>query len=458
MRSPSAGERSHIRQGGEPPARFASADPTRHAFRHENRPVLRPLFFSLLVLALIGDARVFFFVANRIIFGSHREEKAKLHWLLYAVPPLLLFLTLLFWPLHSWIRDIADNRLVERIAPEPVERVLWSLVWAKVGSMWLFIAAGIGAYWILDRIRVLRIPKPVVAGTNTLPSHLITAGVRAVSRNEKQSLISRVARATGAHNDVYDIEVTRHEVAIDNLPASFEGYRIAFLTDTHVASFMRRDLYRQVVEQVGRFDPDLILLGGDFVTWERHIPLMTEVLLTGLEARDGVYAVLGNHDYWTNPNAVVAAMSARGVQFIVNRSVAIRRGDDVISVAGIDEVYRGHPDLDAAFARVDPHVPCIAVSHHPDIIDRLEERHIDLVVCGHTHGGQIRFPFFGSVVVPSKHEARYASGFHRVGNVLLYVSRGVGAIPPIRILCRPEVATFTLCRAISPKSGRPSSA
>lgn len=421
--------------------------------------MLRPLFFALLALALVGDARIFLFVINRLVFGSHREEKAKLHWLLYAVPPLLLFLTLLFWPLHAWIRDLADNRVVERIAPEPVERVLWSLMWAKIGSAWLFLAAGVGAYWIVDRIRVLMLPAPQIAGTKTHPPQVFRSRLRETDRDDhKPGLISRVARALGAHNDVYDIEVTRHEVYIDTLPASFDGYRIAFLTDTHVASFMRRNLYRDVVAQVMRFEPDLILLGGDFVTWERHVPLMAEVLLPDLQARDGVYAVLGNHDYWANADAVVAAMTARGVTFIINRSIAIRRGDDMISLLGIDEVYRGEPDLDAAFSRVDPNVPAIGLSHHPDIVDLLEDRKLDLLVCGHTHGGQIRFPFFGSVVVPSKHEARYASGFHRVENVLLYVSRGVGAIPPLRILCRPEVATFTLCRPHSPTSGPSSSA
>lgn len=403
--------------------------------------MLRPLFFSLLFLALVGDARIFLFVINRLVFGSHREEKAKLHWLLYAVPPLLLVLTLLFWPLHVWVRDL--NRIS---------------ILATIGSAWLVIAASVGIYWILDRIRTLRMPRPNMAGTRTLPSEIITARLRSPERERQPSMLSRIAHAAGAHNDVYDLEVTKHEVEIANLPASFDGYRIAFLTDTHVASFMRREFYREVVNQVNRFDPDLVLLGGDFVTWERHIPLMTELLLTDLSARDGIYAVLGNHDYWASADGVVAALTARGVRFIVNRSVAIRRADDVISLVGIDEVYRGKPDLDAAFSRVDGNVPCLGLSHHPDIIDLLEDRRIDLLLCGHTHGGQIRFPFFGSVVVPSKHEARYVSGFHRVEEVLMYVSRGVGAIPPLRILCRPEVATFTLCRPSSPKSGPTSSA
>ncbi len=354
--------------------------------------MLRPLFFILLFLALVGDARIFLFVANRIVFGSHREEDSPHKWLLWATPPLLLAFAVLFWRVH------------------------------------LFVMAAIGTYWILDRIRLLFLHDEPVAGTHTLPSNVI-------------NLPSRMPL-----NDVYHIEVTRHEVFIDGLPPSFDGYRVAFLTDTHVVPFVRSGLYREVVAQVAQFDPDLVLLGGDFVTWERHIPLMADLLLTDLAARDGLYAVLGNHDYWASADGVVAAMTARGVKFVINRSIEIRRGDDALHVLGIDEVYRGEPDIPAAFLAIPRDAPRIGVSHHPDIIDKLGARRIDLLLCGHTHGGQIRFPLFGSVVVPSKHEARYASGFHRVGDVLLYVSRGIGAVPPLRILCKPEVATFILRR------------
>lgn len=401
--------------------------------------MLRSLFFVLLFFALVGDARVFFFVVNRIVFGSHKEEKPPFQWLLKAVPPLLLGLTLLFWPLHRWIAALADNRLIDRLTPGHLNEAVFSLVLAKIGASWLFIAAGIGAYWIVDRIRVLVQRDQPVAGTRTLEPEVI--------RLRKPHVPSQWLRRLGAHNDVYDVEVTRHEVFVAHLPESFDGYRIAFLTDTHVAAFVRRDFYAEIVKQTMRFDPDLILFGGDFVHWEKHIPLMAEVLLTDLRARDGIFAVLGNHDYWANADAVVATLTARGVHFIHNLSVPIRRGRDRMMLVGIDEIYRGKPDLDAAFAAVPAGVPRIGLSHHPDVVDMLEGRPLDLLLCGHTHGGQIRFPFFGSVVVPSKHEARYASGFHRTDDVLLYVSRGIGAIPPVRILCKPEVATFTLRRA-----------
>ncbi|HEX2833100.1 MAG TPA: metallophosphoesterase [Thermoanaerobaculia bacterium] len=396
--------------------------------------MLLSLFFALLTLALIGDARVFFFVANRIVFGSHLEEKPPFEWLLKFVPPLLLFLTLLFWPLHSWIRAIAENRLVERITPQRIETFIGSIFLAKLGAAWLFLAAGIGAYWIVDRFRMRLRRDDRVDGTRTYESEVI--------RLRRAHIPFAWLRRLGAHNDVYDLEITKHDVFIDALPPSFDGYRIAFLTDTHVASFVRRGWYREIVARTNLFEPDLILFGGDFVHWERHIPLMAELLTNGLRARDGIFAVLGNHDYWANADGVVAALTARGVRFIMNRNVTLVRNRDSISLLGIDEIYRGKPDIDGVFQNARP--VRIALSHHPDVIDLLRGRRLDLLLCGHTHGGQIRFPFFGSVVVPSKHEARYASGFHRVEDVLLYVSRGLGAIPPVRILCKPELATFTL--------------
>jgi uncharacterized protein len=396
--------------------------------------LLRPLFLGLLLFALLGDARVFLFVVNRVVFGAHKEEKNPFNWLLYVLPPLLVVLTGLFWPLGRWIDHILGNRYISRVTPEAIEELATTERLARIGAVWMIVAAAIGIYWILDRFRMNYLVDHSTPGTLTLAPDVIPL------RNAHIPFAA--LRKLGAHNDLYDIEVTHHEVMIGDLPPSFDGYRIAFLTDTHVAAFMRRGFYRECVERVRRFDPDLVLLGGDFVTWKRHIPLMAEVLLTGLEAKDGVFAVLGNHDYWAGSEQVRSAMSARGVQFIINHSVELRRNGDVMHLAGIDEIYRGEPDVDAAFAAVDPSRPCIGLSHHPDIIDYLDGRRFDLLVCGHTHGGQIRLPFFGAIVVPSVHESRYASGFQRVGKVLLYVSRGLGSVPPLRILCRPEVATF----------------
>jgi len=393
--------------------------------------VIRPFFVAFLLLALLGDARVFLFVMNRLVFGAHREEKSPWHWLMYAVPPLLLALTALFWPLNQWIEWLLETRAIERITPERLEEIAWSLALAKLGAVWLIVAAAVGAYWILDRIRVNFMPEPPLEGVREV-------GAEVIPHRRRRVPLARF-------NDVYDVEVTRHEVFIDDLPEPFDGYRIAFLTDTHVAGFVRRTFYETIVAQTRAFEPDLILFGGDFVTFRRHIPLLAD-RFAGLKATDGIFSILGNHDYWSSAPEIVETLRPLGVRFITNQHVILARGGARLPLVVIDEVYRGAPDPDAAFAGIDVGEPCLAISHHPDIIDVLPRRRIDLLLCGHTHGGQIRFPFFGAVVVPSKHEATYAAGFHRIGPVLMYTSRGIGAIPPLRILCRPEVATFVLRR------------
>jgi uncharacterized protein len=394
--------------------------------------VFRPIFGAFLILALLGDVRIFLYVINHLVFGSHRQEKSPWRWLLYAVPPLLLALTALFWPLNQWIERLLEMPAIERITPERLEAITWSLVLAKAGAVWLIIAAGVGSYWILDRIRTNFMGQPAIEGVRTLQPEVIPHPRRRLR--------------FPSFNDVYDLEVTRHEVVIDDLPAAFDGYRIAFLTDTHVAPFIRRAFYAEIVAQVQRFDPDLLLFGGDFVSFRRHIPLLAD-RFGALTAKDGMFAILGNHDYWSGAPRIMATLESIGVRFLTNRHVMLARGGARLPLAGIDEVYRGEPNPEAAFAGIGADQPCLAISHHPDIIDVLPPRRIDLLLCGHTHGGQIRFPFFGAVVVPSRHEAKYASGFHRVDRTLMYVSRGIGAVPPVRILCRPELATFILRRS-----------
>jgi predicted MPP superfamily phosphohydrolase len=348
--------------------------------------VVRALFAAFVALALLGDARIFLFVFNRYVYGSHREEESPHRWLLWVVTPLLAVATLFFL------------------------------------RYWSVVAAPVGLYWIVDRVRVLMRRDAQLAGT-------VTYG---------QPRIRRRFLA----NDLYDLEVTRHEIFIDDLPEEANGLRISFLTDTHVAPFVLRDYYREIVRRVNAFDPDVVLFGGDFISFRRHIPLAAEVLFEGLQATER-YAVLGNHDYWANAEDVQRELGARGVKFLTNEAVLLR---GALPLAGIDEIYRGKPDVGKAFLGIEATAPCIAISHHPDVIDLVESRRIDLLLCGHTHGGQIRFPFFGPVVVPSRHEGEFASGFHRVRNVLMYVSRGIGAIPPLRVLCRPEIAMFTLRR------------
>ena len=375
------------------------------------------LIYALLAFfGFAGTARVGLFSLNRIIFGDHHEtDLVKIA--LYVVQPILLGLTIL------WIPFILG-----------LERG-WLGPWGMAGAVWVAITVSTGVYWLIDR-SIRWTAEPPLPGVRVLPSEII--------RMRKAHIPFQSLRKLGAHNDVYDLEISRFEVYIPGLPAAFDGYRIGFITDTHVASFMRRGLYRECIEQLGRNNVDLVLFGGDFVSFRRHIPLMAELLTTGLSAPDGAWAVLGNHDYWADADGVVAALSSKGVRFLYNQSVVIERDGAKIDLVGIDEIYRGNPDVEAAFRKTDPSRPCLVLSHHPDIFRQLGNRRVDLLVCGHTHGGQIRLPLLGAIVVPSRYEARYAAGFSHRNGQRMYVSRGIGAIPPLRILCPPELPIFTL--------------
>ncbi|MBK5258840.1 MAG: hypothetical protein JJE51_04550, partial [Thermoanaerobaculia bacterium] len=231
--------------------------------------MLHILFFLLVFFALLGDARIFLFIMNRVVFGDHRHEKNPWSFLLWSVPPVLLGLTLLFWPLQRWIGWFASRRIVTRVTPQPIEDILGSTLWPKIGAAWLVLAAMVGIYWIVERLHAHIRGEVRLPGTKTLRSEMV--------RIRKAHMPFAWLRQLGAHNDVYDIEITKHEVWIDDLPPQFDGYRIAFLTDTHVASFVRPDFYRQIVAETNRFEPDLILLGGDFVTWRKDIELMADV-------------------------------------------------------------------------------------------------------------------------------------------------------------------------------------
>lgn len=382
--------------------------------------LVRAVFAAFVVLALLGDARIFLFIMNRVVFGSHREEKSPWHWLLFVVPPLLLALTALFWPLNQWIDRLLTMPAIERLTPERLAELAWTLTLAKIGIAWLIVAAAVGSSWILERIRATFLPEPPLAGIRYLTPET----------NER--------RWPG--NEVYDLEVTHNEIIVDDLPPSFDGYRIAFLTDTHVAPFVDRGHYRNVVARVQRFDPDLVLFGGDFVTWRRHVPLLRDRLLEGLSTRDGIFAVLGNHDYWAGADEVMAALP--GVRFLTNDRVLLHRGTDALPLAGIDEVYRGAPDVARAFAGIDDAAPCLAISHHPDVVD-LVRRRVDLLLCGHTHGGQIRFAY-GPPILRQSHYC-LDEGLYAHASSLLVVSRGLGSVGlPWRYGADPEAVLMEI--------------
>ena len=246
----------------------------------------------------------------------------------------------------------------------------------------------------------------------------------------------------------FDYELTETEVFLRDLPAAFEGFRIAQVSDVHHSSLVPADEVRRVVELARSARADCVVLTGDYTTASaKYIEPAAEILTT-LTAPAGFFAVLGNHDHHTGEAATERALTRGGVAVLRNVNTRIARGGDELQLVGIDDLSWNKTDWGSAFKGVERRRPSLLLSHQPSALDRAEAEGVSLILSGHTHGGQVRFPFFGAPARLISKDFKYLRGrFERAGTQL-YVSRGTGVIGlPVRLGSRPEVAVIRLRRA-----------
>jgi predicted MPP superfamily phosphohydrolase len=275
--------------------------------------------------------------------------------------------------------------------------------------------------------------------------------------------VSAAALAYATRVEPTWLEVTRRDLLLPRLPAGLEGLRIAHLSDFHLSRIVAPDYLAACVAAAMAERPDLVLLTGDFLTRKpRDFVNVTEILAP-LSAPLGVYAVLGNHDTCVGADRVAAAVEASGARMLRNRHERIAVNGTDLWVAGIDcphheqyrladrrrsgwaQLYRRY--LDSALGGIPAGAFRILLAHIPDVIRDAARLGVDLMLSGHTHGGQVRLPLVGATVVPSRYGHRYAAGEFRVDGATLYVSRGLGTVRfPVRFLCRPELGLLTLKR------------
>lgn len=235
------------------------------------------------------------------------------------------------------------------------------------------------------------------------------------------------------------------------LPQSFRGIRIAHITDIHYGMTIDDDGIRKIVREVMAEKPDLICYTGDLVEDGRLRATSIIPMLQQLRAPLGQYAVLGNHDYERGQDLVTSDLRAAGFEVLTNRSVLITRGTESIAVAGIDDVLDGEPDMTAAMQQIPEGTWCILLAHEPDWADEAVLAPVDVQLSGHSHGGQVRFPFVGALSLPFWGQ-KYPDGYYRferaslTGRPLqLHTSRGIGTtFLPIRFMCPPEWTLITI--------------
>ncbi|MCI0639453.1 MAG: metallophosphoesterase [Gemmataceae bacterium] len=250
------------------------------------------------------------------------------------------------------------------------------------------------------------------------------------------------------------LEVNHLPIPIADLPPAFAGFRIAHLTDFHGGRRVTPGYLAEAVELAHAQEPDVIVLTGDFVhKGFRHVDPVTQAL-GKLRAPLGVYAVLGNHDYSVRSSlgirrhqhlhrAVADALAYHGIRVLRNEALPLTRGEHQLYLAGVEDLWSRVCDLERALGSVPAGAPCVVLAHNPCTVEKLGSRRCDLMLSGHTHGGQVLLPGVGRVALGPKGR-RFAAGIYQVAQTALYVNKGIGFGLPIRYGVRPEVAVLTL--------------
>jgi predicted MPP superfamily phosphohydrolase len=327
----------------------------------------------------------------------------------------------------------------------------WWVVCSQIAFLVaLVLAIPRGIHWLAVRLR-----RGAHAGKDALVSV------------ERRKFLERTAAAAvaapfvaGAYGVLYgrlNLDITQPQIRLARLPRAFEGFRIAQLSDIHIGPFMTEKQIRKCVAMANSLKPDLIVLTGDYVTFDSTTAPAVVRALAGLKAPFGVYATLGNHDFWTGVERSLPRRFAQaGVRFLrYERAPIVAHGDE-LNLIGVDfeslhlfgtgglKVRRF---LERAEPLVAPDRVNILLTHNPDAFDRAAELGIDLSLAGHTHGGQLALEFISPQLAPSRLVTPYVAGRFEKQGAQLYVNRGIGTIGvPMRVGAAPEITIYELVR------------
>ena len=238
--------------------------------------------------------------------------------------------------------------------------------------------------------------------------------------------------------------VDQERIWLDALPSAFGGLRIVQISDIHHGLFLPKQWLLEAVQQANRLNPDIIALTGDFVTYSRRNIGPAAEILGRLRARHGVFAVLGNHDFRVDADAVTRALRGQRIDVLRNRHISLGFGGESLYLAGVDDYGYG-ADLRRAVRGIPRDAATILLAHNPRIVHLASRHGVSLILSGHTHGGQVNIPLLGTVYGRSPERLRYKIGWDRMGATQIYVSRGLGTIVlPWRLRCPAEISHLEL--------------
>lgn len=258
---------------------------------------------------------------------------------------------------------------------------------------------------------------------------------------------------------LYPFEVSRHaltvekiDLKLDRVPETFRGMRIVQMSDIHFEEFDEAWFVKQAVRVINSLNPDMVILTGDFVSYgpfghefgrKRAVPCAEILSKITCPLR---FASLGNHDAVVGDRYVIDALEGHGIPVLFNRSIPLERDGERIWLVGLGSasMHQSYPEEAMPKAAIQNKETMLVMSHEPDILPILAGLGADMVFSGHTHGGQIRFPFVPPMFLPPLGK-KYVRGHFKLGSTQLYVNRGLGTVSiPARLNCTPEITQFTL--------------
>jgi len=242
------------------------------------------------------------------------------------------------------------------------------------------------------------------------------------------------------------LDIVRLDLPLRKLPDAFAGFTIAQISDLHFGIYFGPSSMDPIVQAVVELNADAIVITGDIVSRVTHgEPEMIVQELSRLHAPHGVFAVLGNHDWWQNGPLVAESLRRAGVTVLSNEYHVWQRGGQALHLTGIDDVFCGKCDLEKALHAIPADAAVLTLVHEPDYADIIaRDPRVILQLSGHSHGGQVCVPFLGGLIFPPWGR-KYSSGLYQIDELTLYTNRGVGVIAlPVRVACRPEITLFTL--------------
>ncbi len=380
----------------------------------------------LLLLALLGHTFLWLGLLNRLHATGWPHKAtglASLLWLALMTAAPVGFV----WCYVAIGTDVRADVHWQQIPPAALVYVTICWIASPVALAW----------WVLRR--VLRRPPPVLRFHRRRPIDLACNGAKPASQQHAQHYLVRLPG-----NEILKLDLTERAIEVPRLSTVFDGLSIVHVSDFHFTGRVGKGYFEEVVRRSNGLEPDLVAVTGDLLDHPDCIDWIPDTL-GRLRGRYGVYFILGNHDLRVDTRRLRRVLREAGLVDLGGRWIEAEiRGQPVVLAGNELPWIPPAADMTHCPQRSGGGPPRIVLSHSPDQLDWARAHDADLLLAGHTHGGQIRFPLIGPILTPSRLGVRYASGLFYAPPTVMHVTRGVSGEFPVRINCPPEMAHLVL--------------